>query len=391
MKANPSIKPKLPAFLIEDFLSIARVLIAAAWVGIAAALLVQVWVRLSPGLAWPQFGDFPLVYNLLLAEFTLTASLLTMLVVRRDWIERVPREAQTRIRQLTYTIVVWGTMHYLAGFHVTGSFGGPLVAFLPLLVCAAFVFLPSRGAAATSVVIVLGHLGVLLLEQQALILPKGLLAPAFSMADGGQPLAWIALLAITSLALCTGWLVRARLDEAGAAVHRPNRVDLHTGLFTREFLQTRVRSELARARQHGGSSLLLVIEIKGFADHTHQRGYDSSRELLQRAAAALAALVRPYVDTPARYSATTLACLIPTAGHDAAAGIADRILSSLRDSAVRADDAVEMVCGAALARDGKPAAAQLLDDALAAVARAAASDSRFELIDREGDGARSAG
>lgn len=313
----------LPNFLLEDYLGLLRGFVGLAWGGVAAMALVKAWMQGASDLPWPRLGGFDTTYNLILAEFTLNTAMLTLLVFIKDWYERVPRTAADRVRWLLIVVTVWAGLHYFAAFHVSGSLRGPLLPLLPVLILAAFLGLPGRGAWAAAAFLLAGHAAVLLLERHALIHPRGLLTDAFAL-DGPGLFAALAFFTVL-IAVTLGALARYRLDEAGAALHRGSRVNPLTGLYEHEFFMQRLTAELGRLRRQGGSLSVLLMEFDGLTDFTAHQGYDAGRELLRRAAHALIKSVRQQMDTPARYAPKTFALLMPMAGTDYARTVAERV------------------------------------------------------------------
>jgi diguanylate cyclase (GGDEF)-like protein len=319
--------PALPNFLPEDFLALLRAAVGLAWIEITGMAALKIGFHLA-GLPWPQLGGFATTYAAVLAEFALTAAALSVLVVRRDWFERVPRAASLKLRTLLTLVVVWLCVHHLFAFHLLGGWRGPLLPLLPLLVLVVFLALPRSGAWAVATLLLAGHGAVVLLEYNRWIQSPGMFAPVFQL-DSLPGLAAFAL--APALALAIGALARRRLDQAGANVNRGNRVNPLTGLYEQEFLLQRLDSELQRQRRHGGTLTLMMIEFDGFAAYTAAYGYDAGRLALHHAARVLIQTTRHDMDTPARYAPTTFALLLPDAAQDQAAEIAQRIRGSMAE------------------------------------------------------------
>lgn len=316
----------LPNFLPEDYLALLRGAVALAWTGVIGMALVRLGHHFT-GLEWPTLGGFDQTYLAILLEFTLTASCLSVLAVRRDWFDRVPRDASAKLRGLLTLVIVWLALHHLAAFQLTGGARGPLLAALPLLLTASFLCLPRSGAWCVAALLLGGHVGVMLLEYNHWIPSPGQLAPAFDLDGAG---AAVVLLAVFGAAIGLGLLMRARLDEAGANVNRRSRVNPLTGLYEQDFLMERLGTELQRQR-HGGQVTLLMIEFDGFAAYTAAHGYDAGRAALRHAAQTLIRHTRHDMDTPARYAPTTFALLLPDARREQAGEIAARIRAAMAE------------------------------------------------------------
>jgi diguanylate cyclase (GGDEF)-like protein len=332
MKASAGASPArsmatLPSFLPEDFLSQLRSVVTLAWMEVAGMALIKIGYHLA-GVEWPRLGGFATTYLMILAEFTLTAAALSVLAVRRDWFERVPRAASQKLRTLLTLVVVWLCLHHLAAFHILGSLRGPLLPMLPLLVAAAFLSMPRSGAWAVTTLLVAGHAAVVLMEYNRWIHAPGLLAPVFRL----DRLPGLLVLAVTlGGALALGLIARGRLDQAGANLNRGSRINPLTGLYEQEFLLERLGTEMQRQRRHGGNLTLLMVEFDGFSAYTGAYGYDAGRQALQQAAQILIQNTRHDMDTPARYAPTTFALLLPDARKDKAAEIAERIRVAMTD------------------------------------------------------------
>ena len=316
----------LPNFLPEDYLALLRGTVALAWAGVIGMALVRLGYHFT-GLEWPTLGGFDQTYLAILFEFALTASCLSVLAVRRDWFDRVPREASSKLRGLLTLVIVWLALHHFAAFQLTGGARGPLLAALPLLLMAGFICLPRSGAWCVAALLLGGHVGVMLLEYNRWIPSPGQLAIAFDLDGAGGA---VVLLAMFGAAVGLGLQMRARLDEAGANVNRRSRVNPLTGLYEQDFLMERLATELQR-QHHGGQVTLLMIEFEGFAAYTAAHGYDAGRAALRHAAQTLIRNTRHDMDTPARYAPTTFALLLPDARRAQANVIAARIGAAMAE------------------------------------------------------------
>lgn len=317
----------LPNFLPEDFLALLHGAVGLAWAGVLGMAALKIGVHLA-GVPWPALGGFDTTYYLILAEFTLTAAALSVLAIRHDWFERVPRAASQKLRALLTLVIVWLSLHHLAAFHLLGGLHGPLLALLPVLVATAFMALPRSGAWAVATLLITGHVVVVLLEYNGWVQSPGLLAPLFHL-DGVPGQAVIALGLVGAVLL--GVLVRRQLDRAGANLHRGSRVNPLTGLYEQEFLLERLTTEMQRQRRQGGTLTLLMVEFDGFAAYTTAYGYEAGREVLRHAAGVMIRQTRHDMDTPARYAPTTFALLLPDARKDKAAEIAERIRAAMAE------------------------------------------------------------
>jgi GGDEF domain-containing protein len=360
--ATPDSTPRLPELLLEDALNLLRVLVMLAWVGVAAMVCTQLWIRQSPDFAWPALGGFPATYNGMLVEFGLTTLMLTMLLVVRDWYERVPRQSAHRVNWLLTAVIVWFGLHLFTAFHVTGSLRGPLLPLLPLLMMAALVVLPGRAGWLAAGYFAAGFASVPVLESRGVLLPVGLLADAFSYSRPATPPGIVALLLV---------LAGAALLGAGLRRHtrtlRNSRLDSATGLFHHAFLEQRIGAELARARRQGGCASLLLLRLEGLSA---QDAFTDShlRQLGQR----LLTQIRLHSDTPARYGLATLAVLLPTSTAEGVQGVTRRLLDTFSETK---DVAYRLRAGAVVVNDPAAASvASVLNAAEIALAQAGSSD-----------------
>jgi diguanylate cyclase (GGDEF)-like protein len=326
MRPSSAPEARLPNFLPEDYVTLLRAAVTLAWAGVIGMALVRLGYHFA-GSSWPTLGGFDRAYLAILFEFTLTAGCLSVLAVRRDWFERVPRDASSKLRALLTLVVVWLSLHHLAAFQLTGGARGPLLVALPLLLTASFLSLPRSGAWCVAALLLGGHLGVALLEYNRWIPSPGQLAPAFALEGGAGGLV---VLLVCGAAIGLGALARGRFDEAGANVNRRSRVNHLTGLYEQDFLMQRLATELRR-RRHGGQVTLLMIEFDGFPGYTATHGYDAGRAALRHAAQTLIRNTRHEMDTPARYAPTTFALLLPDARREQAGAIAARISAAMAD------------------------------------------------------------
>jgi diguanylate cyclase (GGDEF)-like protein len=343
MKSPTAAEARLPNFLPEDYVTLLRAAVTLAWAGVIGMALVRLGYHFA-GWDWPALGGFDRAYLAILFEFTLTAACLSVLAVRRDWFERVPRDASSKLRALLTLVIVWLSLHHLAAFQLTGGARGPLLVALPLLLTASFLSLPRSGAWCVAALLLGGHAGVTLLEYNRWIPSPGQLAPAFALEDG---VGGLVVLLVCGAAIGLGLLARGRFDEAGANVNRRSRVNHLTGLYEQDFLMQRLATELRR-RRHGGRVTLLMIEFDGFPGYTATHGYDAGRAALRHAAQTLIRYTRHEMDTPARYAPTTFALLLPDARREQAGAIAARIgaaLAELSDGALRARAGMACVTG----------------------------------------------
>lgn len=369
---------RLPPLQPEDHIALLRALVIMGWVAVAGAISTELWVRSSP-LEWPTLGGFAVAYRGLTLEFATVVGLLTLLLVRRDWYERVPRVSADRVRWLLMAVVVWMGLHLAWAFHATGALSGPVAMLIPLFVMAALMVLPQAAGWWTSAYLLALTSGVVLLEHLKVISSPGQLAPAFAYGGPGAERLGIATLLFGLLfAVVLALELRRRSFAAGRVLAFGSAIDPATGLFHRLFLLERLEQEITRARRYGNSSTLLLIRIEDVTESDPSAAEDQLRALSD----SLLQAVRLQSDSPSRYGPATLAALLPTANRASVRDVVGRI-----DQAMRKRDAGVRLCfGAALIDDpAGMSAAQIRLAAEAALCRARPG-AGLELAERSAGG-----
>ncbi|HUS25283.1 MAG TPA: GGDEF domain-containing protein [Candidatus Binatia bacterium] len=310
----------LPELLIEDCLALLRTLVVAAWIGVALLLALEAWLRWAAPAVLPVL-DFSTTYHGLLLEFSLNTIVLTALIVRRDWYERVPRRSLERMRWLLGAVLVWIGLHVFIAFHATGGLTGPMLPLLPVLVTASLLGLPERGGRWLATYVIAGHAAAVALEASN-VLPHGPLAAAFAYAPPA-PLGVATLALVMLAAIAVAMIAHLRFRQTGVALHHAGRLDHLTGLFHRDFLTERVEHELARVDRQHDAAVLLLARLQPLRDDV------DSEARLAAMAQSLIGLVRTGSDTPARYGLGTLAVLLPASRAEGAGVVTERLRSGL--------------------------------------------------------------
>lgn len=310
---KPSV-PILPRMLLEDRLQLLRQLVIVAWLLLAWQLAARVWLDIAPGFEWPQRAGFATTFDILLGVFALNTLVLTALLLRRDWFERIPRSAEHRVGWLQLAVLVWLGLHLFYAFHHSGGLGGPLLALLPVLPVAALILLPGRAGWWLAAYLLGGFGAVVVMQAMAWIHPEGALRAGFALFGAGAPLGMLTLLGVLLLAGAVALRARRWIYPDAAAAPELLRIDPQTGLFNARFLRARIGRELARAERQRSWSALVLLELP-----------DADGDALQRAGRLLRDTVRLHSDTPAYLCDARLAVLLPATGIDAAASFCERL------------------------------------------------------------------
>lgn len=313
----PSIQP-------EEYRAMLRALCIGNWVAIAGALALEIIIRNSATLQWPQWGYFSLSYNLVLCEFALVTLGVTLLLNRTEWLDRAPREALGRLHYLLLVVLVLDGLHLLSFFHTTGGLRGPVVVLLPPILLTVYLLLPRREAHTVVGVFLLALLVAVLVDGIG-GKPEGLLAKAFS-AGQSTPAPW--LLVVTAafvLAVLVGITANRQMEAAGTSLaHRVDR-DPKTGLFTRSVLERRIPGELGRIDRAEGSAALVLISFRNMQNLLALETYAGFDRLLQDFADGLKRSTRGTSDTCARHDVSSFAALLPTASSETVSLVIDRL------------------------------------------------------------------
>ncbi|MCB0220927.1 MAG: diguanylate cyclase, partial [Chrysiogenetes bacterium] len=315
---------RLPPLQPEDYLGILKSLALAGWVQALLALVLEIWIRTSGVLIWPRIGGFSRNYNAALIEFAAINALLTVALLWRGWLERLPRKQIKRMRFLLILVIVWQLAHFLAMVHVSGATDGPMLTAFPLMAMGAYLLLPRKGAHAYTLLLIAGYAGVVILEDRGVLFSPGLLAAAFDIEGVGVMPGMTVLLVFAGLSVIVGNIARTRFDSTGTMLHRPTIFDDLTKLYSRDFLLERVPTELGRARRQKDSVSLIFAEIDGFDVVNSELGLEGGADLIAKVAVQVEESIRAESDTPARFAPTTFGILLPTAPPEGAMVVARR-------------------------------------------------------------------
>ena len=129
-------------------------------------------------------------------------------------------------------------------------------------------------------------------------------------------------------------LLRLLAAEAAITIHRTDlvaklkataRTDALTGLPNRRVWDEDFERELARARRHGGSLCLAMLDLDRFKAFNDQHGHQAGDQLLAATATAWRPALRA-TDTIARYGGEEFAVLLPHSDEEGARMVVERLL-----------------------------------------------------------------
>lgn len=116
-------------------------------------------------------------------------------------------------------------------------------------------------------------------------------------------------------------------------------VDGLTNLFNHDYFQNMLRQELAGVLRYGRPMSLLLIDVDHFKQFNDTWGHQIGDQVLREVANVIKETSREN-DTAARYGGEEMVVILPGAGKDEAAMVAERIRSAIERHEVRVDDEV---------------------------------------------------
>lgn len=316
---------ELPPLQVEDYEGILKALTIIAWAGLGMALALELWIRLSKRLIWPQIGGFSKFYNGICIEYGVTNLLLTYLLWKSHWLERFPRRQIRRLRYLLAAVLVRDGLHLLGLIHVSGSTGGPMIAAIPCILIAMFLLIPRKGAFYFSAFFIAGYITIIVLEDFYILESPGLLVSAFDLEGVGVIPGAIVLLLFSGASLVFGHFGRKRLDAAGAMLYRDSVTDALTNLYDAEFFLQRLGQELGRADRQGDRVALVMFEVSNYLEIARNQGQMMTDQVLEMLGDEVRKAVRLESDSPARYSNSTFAILLPGSDEQGGKIVAARL------------------------------------------------------------------
>lgn len=117
-------------------------------------------------------------------------------------------------------------------------------------------------------------------------------------------------------------------------IYRLARTDSLTGLWNRGYFMDMAQRELARARRERLPASIIMADADHFKRVNDTHGHQAGDEALRCLARVLSDCVRE-ADLPARLGGEEFVVLLPGAGRDSAAAVAERIRSGIRRKSLR--------------------------------------------------------
>lgn len=119
-------------------------------------------------------------------------------------------------------------------------------------------------------------------------------------------------------------LARLRTERQAQELAQAAIVDSGSGLFNRQYFQSRIQEELQRATRQGTPLALQIIDVDSFKAVNDRYGHLAGDAIIKEVADILRRSVRVF-DVCARYGGDEFAVVMPGSRLDSAAAIADRI------------------------------------------------------------------
>lgn len=155
--------------------------------------------------------------------------------------------------------------------------------------------------------------------------------------------------------------------KENAELRRLALTDALTGVSNHRYFWERMEAELSRAQRYGRPLSLIFCDIDNFKKFNDERGHRVGDEVLRKVAQTLDR-ARRSMDIVARYGGEEFAVILPECSRPAAADIARRFLSIVKDS-----EGISLSAGVASYPDDAKSSTELVDRADRALLKAKAT------------------
>jgi two-component system cell cycle response regulator len=156
--------------------------------------------------------------------------------------------------------------------------------------------------------------------------------------------------------------LRRQLEESNAQLEQMAATDPLTGLYNRRHFGRVIEQLFAETLRFGHDLACVMLDLDHYKQLNDTLGHQVGDQLLVMAGKVIAANMRR-MDVAARYGGDEFVLLIPHAGGEAAAAVADRIRSEFRQASaalLRREQGVNMSIGVATARSVSAASSEQL-------------------------------
>ncbi|MGJ8670968.1 MAG: hypothetical protein ACSHXK_15895 [Oceanococcus sp.] len=318
---------QLLQFQPEQYLSILRGVCAANW--LALAMLATIFIVSG---VWPLNNPtIGFLFAFVAVEHISANLILTLALKYRGWLQKTPRQALNRLRQLTALVLAWGGLHVLGAFDLFGGLQGPMAAMLPILGLIAFIILPRSSAAWACAIWYCSILLLIGLQAAGIIIPlPDLLDESQVMALQSKP---VFALVLSGISIASVIFAYRLVHGLGFHDQGSNRLfDPRFNCFSLECWHQRLQDELTRSYAQNSTTSIVILGLKAHEADTQSIDFDELTFQLQGLAAAALTRTRQDLDTVTYIGNGRFAVLLPTANQEKCIGAIGRIQSYFPDA-----------------------------------------------------------